>query len=189
MANTGKIGGVTFSDGEIVSPGVGSKAFKSNAVDGTSLNVGSDTGQLEIREAGSSKSNGVQRDQMSKFAGFVIKGSLTASDSAAGIFSEENTFGTDLLVLRIVLFVTTAATGSCTVDIGEGSSSSTSYDNIIDGLDVGSGAGAFDNLGDPGTNGHSVRVWRSGEYVNASMASGATAGLVGTYAIHVIDIN
>ena len=188
MANTGKIGGVTFSDGEIVSPGVGSKAFKSNAVDGTSLNVGSDTGQLEIREAGSSKSNGVQRDQMSKFAGFVIKGNLTASDAAAGIFSEENTYGTNLLVLRIVIFVTTASTGACTIDVGEGNSASTSYDNIIDGLDVNS-TGASDNLGDPGTNGHTVRVWRSGEYVNASMATGATAGLVGTYAIHCIDIN
>lgn len=188
MADSGKIGGVTILGGEITSSSVGRKATQSDLVDGTSIDL-ADSGALQIKAQGTNAASGVQRDQMSKFAGFVIKGSLTASDSAAGIFSEENTFGTDLLVLRIVLFVTTAATGSCTVDIGEGSSSSTSYDNIIDGLDVGSGAGAFDNLGDPGTNGHSVRVWRSGEYVNASMASGATAGLVGTYAIHVIDIN
>lgn len=189
MANSGKIGGVTFTDGEMVSPGVGNKALKSTAVDGTSLNVDGESGYLEIKDAGTSKSNGVQRDQMSKFAGFVIQGNLTASDAAAGIFSVENTYGTDLVVLRIVILVTTAATGSCTIDVGEGSDGSTSYDNIIDGLDVGSGAGAADNLGDPGTNGHTVRAWRSGEYVNASMATGATAGLVGTYAIHAIDLN
>jgi len=185
---TDRIAGMSVTDGEIVSPAVGSKALKSNAVDGTSLNVDGDTGQLEIKDAGTSKSNGVQRDQMSKFAGFTIKGNLTASDAAAGIFSEENTYGTDLLVLRIVIFVSTASTGACTIDVGEGNSASTSYDNIIDGLDVNS-TGASDNLGDPGTNGHTVRVWRSGEYVNASMATGATAGLVGTYAIHAIDIN
>jgi len=185
---TDRIAGMSVTDGEIVSPAVGSKALKSNAVDGTSLNVDGDTGQLEIKDAGTSKSNGVQRDQMSKFAGFTIKGNLTASDAAAGIFSEENTYGTDLLVLRIVIFVTTASTGACTIDVGEGSSASSSYDNIIDGLDV-SSTGASDNLGDPGSNGHSVRAWRSGEYVNASMATGATAGLVGTYAIHAIDIN
>jgi hypothetical protein len=179
MANSGKIGGVTFTDGEMVSPGVGNKALKSTAVDGTSLNVDGESGYLEIKDAGTSKSNGVQRDQMSKFAGFVIKG---------GIFSEENTYGTDLLVLRIVIFVSTASTGACTIDVGEGNSASTSYDNIIDGLDV-SSTGASDNLGDPGTNGHTVRAWRSGEYLNASMATGATAGLVGTYAIHCIDIN
>lgn len=185
---TDRIAGMSVTDGEIVSPAVGSKALKSNAVDGTSLNVDGDTGQLEIKDAGTSKSNGVQRDQMSKFAGFVIKGNLTASDAAAGIFSVENTYGTDLLVLRIVIFVTTASTGACTIDVGEGNSASTSYDNIIDGLDVAS-TGASDNLGDPGTNGNTVRAWRSGEYVNASMATGATAGLVGTYAIHCIDIN
>jgi hypothetical protein len=188
MANSGKIGGVTFTDGEMVSPGVGNKALKSTAVDGTSLNVDGESGYLEIKDAGTSKSNGVQRDQMSKFAGFVIKGNLVASDAAAGIFSEENTYGTDLLVLRIVIFVSTASTGACTIDVGEGNSASTSYDNIIDGLDV-SSTGASDNLGDPGSNGHTVRAWRSGEYLNASMATGATAGLVGTYAIHCIDIN
>ena len=91
---TDRIAGMSVTDGEIVSPAVGSKALKSNAVDGTSLNVDGDTGQLEIKDAGTSKSNGVQRDQMSKFAGFVIKGNLTASDAAAGIFSVENTYGT-----------------------------------------------------------------------------------------------
>jgi hypothetical protein len=180
---------MSVTDGEIVSPAVGSKALKSNAVDGTSLNVDGDTGQLQIKDAGTSKSNGVQRDQMSKFAGLVIKGNLTASDAAAGIFSVQNTYGTDLIVLRIVVFITTAATGSCTVDIGEGSSASSSFDNIIDGLNAGAGAGSADNLGDPGTNGHSSRVWKSGEYINASMASGAAAGLVGTFAIQAIDIN
>lgn len=186
---TDRIAGMSVTDGEIVSPAVGSKALKTNAVDGTSLNVDADTGQLKINDAGTSKSNGVQRDQLSKFAGFTIKGSLTASDAAAGIFSVQNTYGTDLIVLRIVIFITTAATGSCTVDIGEGSSASSSFDNIIDGLNAGAGAGAADNLGDPGTNGHSSRVWKSGEYINASMASGAAAGLVGTFAIQAIDIN
>lgn len=187
MADSGKIGGVTILGGEITSSSVGRKATQSDLVDGTSIDL-ADSGALQIKAQGTNAASGVQRDQMSKFAGFVIQGNLTASDAAAGIFSEENTYGTDLLVLRIVIFVATASTGACTIDVGEGNSDSSSYDNIIDGLDVAS-TGASDNLGDPGSNGHSVRAWRSGEYVNASMATGATAGLVGTYAIHCIDIN
>ena len=188
MADSGKIGGVTILGGEVTSSSIGRKTTKSDLVDGTSIDL-ADSGALQIKAQGTNASSGVQRDQMSKFAGFFIKGSLTASDSAAGVFSETNGFGTDLIVLRIVIFITTAATGSCTIDIGEGSSASSSFDNIIDGLNAGAGAGAADNLGDPGTNGHSSRVWKSGEHITASMASGATAGLVGTYAIHVIDIN
>lgn len=189
MANSGKIGGVTFSDGEMVSPGVGSKALKSSAVDGTSLDVDAENGYLEIKDSGSSRSNGVQRDQMSKYASFWLKGNLAASDAAAGVFSVANTYGTDLAVLRVVLLVSTHSTGACTVDVGQGSGSGSSYDNLIDDLDVGSAAGVFDNLGDPGTNGHTIQILRSGEYLNASRASGAAAGLVGTYAVLLVDIN
>lgn len=189
MANTGKIGGMTVTDGKIVSQAVDAGSFAGSAVSDAGIEVSTTTGKIQLKDAGTNLASGVTLEKMSKFAGRWIKGDLAASDAAAGVFQEENTYGTDLTVLRVIVWATTAATGSCTIDVGEGSSDATSYDNIIDGLDVGSGAGVFDNLGDPGTNGHTIRTWRSGEYINASMASGATAGLVGRYAIQVVDIN
>ena len=189
MANTGKIGGMTATHGKIVTQAVDAGSIAGSAVSDAGIEVSTTTGKIQLKDAGTNLASGVTLEKMSKFAGRWIKGNLAASDATAGVFTEQNSYGTDLIVLRIVVFITTAATGSCTVDIGEGSSASSSFDNIIDGLNVGAGTGSADNLGDPGTNGHSSRVWKSGEHITASMASGATAGLVGRYAICVIDIN
>ena len=103
--------------------------------------------------------------------------------------SEENTYGTSLAITRCIIDVQTVSSGACTADFGVGSGASTSYDNVIDGLNLGAGAKMLDNLGDEGTNGSSVQKWPDGEYINGSKATGASSGLVGTYAIFVVDMN
>lgn len=174
--------------GEISSQAVGDKALLASCADASTVEVDATTGKLQLVAAGSSKANGVGRDNMSKFSGMWIQGSLTASDAAAGVFSVENSFGTSLVILRVVLLVTTGSSGSCHIDIGVAADAETSVEDLIDQLDVGD-AGVFDNLADPGSGGSAVLKWTSGAFVNASMAAGATAGLVGKYAIYALDMN
>ena len=180
---------VIDANGEITSQAIGDKALKTTAADADTIEVSSSTGKLQIKERGSSLANGVGRADVSKYAGTWIKGSLTASDAAGGVLSEENSYGSDLVVLRVVIMVTTGASDSAVrVDIGTASDATTSSDNLIDDLNV-SDIGLYDNLDDKGSNGNTVLKWGSGQFINASRVAGATSGLVGTYAIQVIDMN
>ena len=179
---------VVESGGEITSQAIGDKALKSTCADADTIEVNSTTGKLQVKSAGSSKSNGVGRDDVSKFAGFWLQGSLTASDAEGGVFNVENDMGTDLVVLRLVLQVTTGTSGACTLDVGIASDGSTSAADLIDGVDV-ADAGIFDNIQDRGTGGQSRLRWASGSFVNASMKTGAAAGIGGQYAIYALDMN
>ena len=180
---------VQETGGEITSQSVGDKAFKSSAADDSTLEVSSSTGKMQIKDAGTSKAAGVTRDKMAKGAGFWLRGALTASDTVAEIFQLTNSYGSDLIVTRAMIQVTTVSSGACTVDVGTGSGASTSYDNLLDGIDTTS-TGVSDNLKSmhAGDSGRSVIVWKSTEYINASKASGATSGLVGYYAVYCVDI-
>lgn len=104
---------------------------------------------------------------------------LSALDTAGGVLSLANPEGADIVVTRLVLNVTTKATAACTVDAGIAANGTTSSDNLIDGLDVGTAAGVFDNVDNGGTNGKAHQKWGSTEYLTASMSTGAAAGLVG----------
>ena len=174
---------------EITSQSIGDKSLKTTCADSTSIEVSSTTGKLQIKAAGSSKGSGVSRAMMGKTAGMWIQGSLATSDSAGGVFSEENSYGTNLAILRVVIQVTTISADTCKLDIGTAANATTSAATLIDELDVRTATGVFDNIDDQGTLGGSCLKWPSGEFVNASMADGATAGLVGTYAIYAIDMN
>jgi hypothetical protein len=104
---------------------------------------------------------------------------LAALDTAGGVLSLANPEGADLIVTRLVLDVTTKSTGACTVDAGVAANGTTSNDTLIDGLDVGTAAGTFDNIENQGTNGLALVKWTSSKYLTISKASGAAAGLVG----------
>ena len=175
---------------EITSQSVGDKALKPTCADADTIEVSSTTGKLQIKDSGSSKSNGIGRADVSKFAGMWLQGALVASDAAGGVFSVENTWGTNLVVLRVVLQVTTVASdGTCKLDIGLAVNATTSAATLMDEVNVGAATGIYDNIDDQGTAGGSCLKWPSGEFVNASMAAGATSGLVGTYAIYALDMN
>jgi hypothetical protein len=185
------IGDLTIVEtgGEITSQSIGDKALLTTCADADTIEVNSSTGKLQLKEAGSSLANGVGRADVSKFAGAWLKGSLAASDSGGGVFGLTNSYGTNLVVTRVILMVTTGSSGACTLDIGTTATSvTTSANNLLDGVSV-AAAGVFDNIQDAGSGGESVQKWPSGTFLTASMATGATAGLVGTYAIQVIDIN
>ena len=183
---------VADATGELVSAAVGSSSLLATCADAQTIEVNSSTGKLQIPDVGTSASNGVQRGKMSKSAGFWLQGGLTASDSAGGVFSIQNTYSSPLIVTRVLIYVTTVSTGACTLDIGFATNATTSADTLIDGLDVGTSTGVFDNIDDGGGSGEAKGLWTTGgsfDYINASMKTGATADLVGFIGIHVIDIS
>ena len=111
------------------------------------------------------------------------KVALAASDVAAGVLSWQNPEGSAIVVFRLVLDVTSAATGACTLNVGSDGAGTSSSDNLLDGVDVGTAVGLFDNMTNKGTNGKELQrldaKGGSTDYITASMASGASAGLVG----------
>ena len=105
---------------------------------------------------------------------------LAAVDTAGGVLSWQNPEATNIIVTRIVLDITTAATGSCSISAGTTpTSATTSSANLIDTLDVNAAAGVFDNLGNAGTLGKTRQKVAAGKWLTISKASGATAGMAG----------
>lgn len=116
--------------------------------------------------------SGVSRD--------AARVALAAVDTGGGVFAWQNPHAETVIIDKIVIHVTTASTGACTVDVGTtATSAATSSDNLIDGLDVNTAAGVFDNVTDKGTNGKTRQTVATGKWITASKASGASAGIVG----------
>lgn len=118
----------------------------------------------------------------------VEKVALAALDTAGGVLAWANPEPTAIAITRVILDVTTKSTGACTLDIGMAADGTTSADNLMDGLDVGTAAGLFGNLGNPGTNGKTSQRCAAGAFVTASKASGAAAGLVGSAYIQYVKL-
>lgn len=114
----------------------------------------------------------------------VEQGAITASDSAGGMFSWVNPWTVPVLITDFRLEVTTASTGACTVDAGIAANATTSDDSLIDGQDVNSAAGVF-SASAP------VRLDEAGgtaDTVTVSVATGASAGIVGRAYIQYVPI-
>lgn len=111
---------------------------------------------------------------------------MGAVDTAGGVFAWAP--GAAAIIQRVVLDVTTKATDACTIDVGIAANGTTLSDTLIDGLDVNAAAGVFDNITDNGVNGKSRQRCGATQYVTASKASGATAGLVGNAYIEYVLI-
>jgi hypothetical protein len=83
--------------------------------------------------------------------------------------------------------VTTPATGACSLDIGaQATGATTLSDNLNDGLDVHTATGVFSLADQTGANGLTRQLLASGKWVTGSVASGASAGIVGFAYIHYL---
>lgn len=124
-------------------------------------------------------------DAMARGAVKKVVGPLAAVDTAGGVFAWANPETSDILIEHIALKVTTKTNGDCTVDVGTTTTNATtSSDNLIDGVDVRTATGVFTNIESGGANGKAAQRLAPGKWVTASKASGATAGIVGTYEIY-----
>ncbi|HUX16041.1 MAG TPA: hypothetical protein VMW52_06180 [Phycisphaerae bacterium] len=145
-------------------------------------------GELDIESGGALKIAGTavtataaelnQLDNADKLPK-TVKVALAASDAAAGLFSWRNTEeSANVIVTDLYVNVTTKTTGACTMDCGWAATEILS-DTLIDGKDINAATGLFSNIDDAGTNGKGHRLVLDDEYITGSVASGASAGLVG----------
>lgn len=116
----------------------------------------------------------------------VAKVALGNTDTAGGVFAFSP--GVAALITRILINRTVASTGACTIDVGIAANATTLNDTLIDGLDANATAAVADNINDAGTNGKARQRITSSQYVTGSVASGASAGLVGFAYIEYIEI-
>lgn len=115
---------------------------------------------------------------------------LAAVDSGGGVFSWQNPEGVDIEIVSLDLDVTTKASGACTLDCGTTAvSGTTSSNNLMTGVDVGTAAGVFNNNEEKGASGKSKQRLSAGKWVTGSKASGASAGIVGYAYITYIVLN
>ncbi len=115
----------------------------------------------------------------------IAKVALAAVDTAGGVFAWQNPEAVTVVVDRLQIDATTAATAACTLDCGPTAvSAATLNDTLIDGLDVHTAVILADNLLAPGTDGVAQVKVATGKWITGSTASGASAGLVGSAYIH-----
>jgi hypothetical protein len=151
--------------------------------------VGKAGAEVQVADASGNLSHGgtalLAATDLNRGALKKVTGALTANDGAGKVFSWANPETSDILIEHIALKVTTKTNGDCTVDVGTTTTNATtSSDNLIDGKDINAAAGTFTNIESAGTNGKSAQRLATGKWVTASTASGASAGLVGTYEIY-----
>jgi hypothetical protein len=103
-------------------------------------------------------------------------------NTAGGVFAWSP--GQQIIVTRAVLHVKTVATAACTLSIGVAANATTLNDTLMEGVDVHTAAGIFDNLANPGTDGLDRVLVGATQYITGSVASGASAGLVGYVYLH-----
>lgn len=110
--------------------------------------------------------------------------SLAAVDDAGGVFAWSP--GAAALIKDAYIDLTTKATGACTLDVGIANDGTTLSDTLIDGLDINSATGLFNSHQNGGVNGLPYRRCGATQYVTGSVASGASAGIVGNVYIEYI---
>lgn len=104
----------------------------------------------------------------------------TIHAASGGVISWVNPEPVAIIIARVLIDITTIATGACTFDIGTTTVSAlTTSDNLIDGLDVNSATGLFDNITDKGTNGKSKQKLSTAKWVTLDEKTGDATGLVG----------
>lgn len=107
---------------------------------------------------------------------------LGVADTAGGVFAWSP--GEVSIVTRVVLHVKTVASGAGTLDVGVAANATTSSDLLLDGVDVHSATGIFDNVLDGGTDGKSRQLVSATQYITGSKATGNMAALAGFVYIH-----
>jgi hypothetical protein len=117
-------------------------------------------------------------------ATIIAKVALTDLDTGGGVLSWQNPEGVDIAITGFVIDIETASDGAGTVDFGTTTvSSTTSSDNLVDGLSV-AATGLFNNNDDKGANGKTRERLAAGKWVTGSKASGSAAGVEGYAYIH-----
>lgn len=115
----------------------------------------------------------------------VAKVTLGITTGAGGLLSWVNPESTPIIVTRLVVDVTTSASGVTTADFGPATGGDQTGDTLIDGIDIGTAAILGDNIDDAGTSGLSKVKVPISEYL-VGAASADPASVVGTAYIYYL---
>lgn len=125
--------------------------------------------------------NGIFRIPPIALAGATIQAATTVAWT--------NPYSFSVIVTHAVLHVATIATAAGEMDIGTTAVGATTLsDNLLDGVDVHSATGVFDNITDAGTNGKSRQIIATGKFLTCSVSSGDLTGLVGTLHVFFVPV-
>lgn len=126
-------------------------------------------------------SGSVAFDRLTK----IDKVTLAAATGNGGVLAWANPEGADIIITRVVVNVTGAAsTAGRTIDIGVAANGTSTAQNLLDNLAV-DATGIFDNLLTPGTAGKAVATMSSTQFITGT-ASGALTGFAGVAYIHYV---
>lgn len=107
---------------------------------------------------------------------------LATDTGNAGMLSWQNPEEYPIIIQRLMLDITTEATGAAIANFGSDADGTGTSDDLIDGVDIGAAAGVFDNIDDAGVSGGStVRLDAKGGTTDflTGTAESDPAGLVG----------
>lgn len=142
-------------------------------------------GSLVVYE--SATSGWVELNTFYKQDGIVTyKAVLIAATTTTGgdVISWANPTGETIIVTDLIVDVTTAATGTPTIDAGVAADGTTTSATMYDAVAVGAAAILFSaTSGNGGTDGQFVRKMTSTQYITMTPSASA-AGIVGTYEVN-----
>lgn len=120
----------------------------------------------------------------------TAKVALNGTTIHGGVQAWQNPEAGSIVVTEVVVVVSTVATAAGDLDVGTtATGATTASDNLIDGVDVHSATGAFDNNTDKGSNGKTRQRLAAGKWVTFSDDGvGDVSGMVAAaYISYVIE--
>lgn len=114
--------------------------------------------------------------------------SLTGGAANAFCMAWLNPVSGTILIKGLAVRITTAGgTATAVLDFGTGATATTHSDNLIDGLDA-NAAGLADNITNKGSNGKTLGVLTTGQYLTGQILTEAATALVGKAVIFYVPI-
>lgn len=108
-----------------------------------------------------------------------------------GVVAWQNPEAVSILVQRVILNLTTVATGACTLDVGcTAVSATTTSDTLLDGIDANGAIGVFDSMNaalDSGANAN-AQLLAAGKWITIDEKTGDATGLVAKLYVQYITI-
>jgi len=129
---------------------------------------------------------GASTDQATRVAVRTLTGAEIHAGTG-GVVAWTNPESVAIVVNRVVLDLTTASTGACTLDIGvTETTSTTTSDTLLDGIDANAAVAVFDSMNaalDSGANAKAQKL-AAAKWVTIDEKSGDATGLVANLYIH-----
>ena len=115
----------------------------------------------------------------------------TINAATGGVVAWQIPSASAILIERVIIDITTVATGACTLDIGyTATSAATSSDTLLDGIDANAATAVFDSMNaalDSGANALAQKG-AAGKWITVDEKTGDATGLVANLYIYYTNI-